>query len=271
MTDLARSFAEQLRARLGSFSPRAAIILGSGLGALGEMLENPVTIPYSELKDFPQSTIAGHRGCFLAGNLQSCPVLCMQGRIHLYEGYPPQLIAAVIKSFKLLGITSLIVTNAAGSLHRDMPPGSLMMITDHINFSGTNPLIGRNDETCGPRFPAMNYVYTAEYREQLCRIAAKHGITLHEGVYFWVSGPSFETPAEIRAYRILGADAVGMSTVPETITAAYCGLKVLGISVITNFGSGMENTSLSHEETLAQTAAATEKLTLLVRDFIKEL
>lgn len=271
MTDNCRSFAQQISERLGSRHPRILIILGSGLGALSEEISNPLSIPYSEIAGFPRSTVAGHQGRLLAGNLSGKEVLCMQGRFHLYEGYAPSLIADVIKSFKLIGIETLIVTNAAGSLREDMAPGSLMLINDHLNFSGFNPLIGPNDDDLGPRFPPMCSVYTPELRALAHQIAARRKITLHDGVYCMLSGPNFETAAEVRAYRLLGADANGMSTVPETMTAAYCCMKILGISAITNYCTGLKGGSPSHAETLATAALAADNLTALVKDFVGEL
>ncbi|MBQ8661959.1 MAG: purine-nucleoside phosphorylase [Alphaproteobacteria bacterium] len=271
MSENAHSIAGQIKARLGSRSPRIAVILGSGLGGLADEIENPLSIDYVSIKGFPVSTVAGHRGRLIAGTLSGKEVLCMQGRIHLYEGYPPAAVADIVKAFKLLGIETLIVTNAAGSLRKEMAPGSLMLIEDHLNLSGFNPLIGPNDDSFGPRFPNMNNVYTPAYRSLAQKIAEDAGITLHAGVYCMLSGPAFETPAEVRACRVLGADANGMSTVPETMTAAWCGIKVLGISALTNYCTGIEGGSPSHAETLENAAKASAGLTLLVKRFIGEL
>ena len=271
MSEKAFVFYEQIRKLLGPRVPKIAIILGSGLGGLAQEIEEPLNIDYSSIEGFPKSTVAGHKGRFIVGNLSGKEVLCMQGRIHLYEGYQASQIADIIKMFKLLGIESLIVTNAAGSLHKDMAPGSLMLIKDHLNLSGFNPLIGPNDEHFGPRFPGMSEIYTPLYRAKLKELAAKHHITLHEGVYCMLSGPAFETPAEVRMCQILGADANGMSTVPETMTAAYCGIKVLGISALTNYCTGIEGGNPSHEETLSTADKASADLTFLVKQFIGEL
>lgn len=271
MSEPAFSIAEQIRGLLGPRRPRIAIILGSGLGGLAADITDPLTIEYARLKDFPISTVAGHRGCLIAGRLEGKEVLCMQGRIHLYEGYRPAQIADIIKAFKLLGIETMIVTNAAGSLRKEMAPGSLMLIEDHLNLSGFNPLIGPNDERFGPRFPNMNEVYTPAYRQMAVELAAANHIVLHRGVYCMLSGPAFETPAEVRMCRTLGADANGMSTVPETMTAAYCGIKVLGISALTNYCTGIEGGSPSHAETLENAEKASANLTLLVKKFIGEL
>ena len=262
--------AEYIRMQIGSRRPETAVILGSGLGALGDEITAPVVIPYQNIPGFPQSTVAGHKGCLIAGRLEGRDILCMQGRIHLYEGHNPRDINLIIKVFQSLGIKNLIVTNAAGSLDYDMPPGSIMLIKDHINFSGRNPLIGSNDERYGPRFPDVSEAYTPKYRTKARQIAETLGIPLFEGVYLMVLGPNFETAAEIKAFRILGADAVGMSTVPEVICAAHSGIKVLGFSVITNFGTGMQSGAQSHQETLAQAANAAQKLTSLVKTFIRE-
>lgn len=270
MTDLYLSLSRQIQDRLGNFAPRFLIVLGSGLGSLADDVEDKIIIPYSEIQGFPVSTVSGHRGCLIAGKINGRNVICMQGRIHLYEGYQPSAIAEVIKAFKQLGISEMIVTNAAGSLMPSLPPGSLMLINDHINFSGRNPLIGPNDDSFGPRFPDMSNAYDREFRNLAHRLAKDAGIKLHDGTYLMVSGPNFETAAEIRAFQVLGANAVGMSTVPEVLAAVYCGIKVLGFSVITNYGTGLQTTPLSHQETLDNAAAAARNLTSLVKSFIKE-
>ena len=262
--------AAQIKEKLGNRRPQTAIILGSGLGGLGDEIENPRIIEYKDIEGFPQSTVSGHKGRLIAGILEGCEVLCMQGRIHLYEGHDPQTVNTIIKTFQTLGIKELIVTNAAGSLDENMAPGSIMLIKDHINFSGRNPLVGPDDEKFGPRFPDLSNAYTQSIRQQVKQIAQRENIALHEGVYLMVLGPNFETAAEIRAFRILGADAVGMSTVPEVIAAAHSGLKVLGLSVITNFGTGMHRGEQSHTETLEQAQKAAADLTRLVRAYLKE-
>ena len=271
MSDVAIAMAEQIKKRLNGLEPKIAIILGSGLGGLADEIENPQYIDYSEIDGFPVSTVAGHKGRLIAGLLEGKQVLCMQGRVHLYEGYQPTTIANIIKAFKWLGIENMIVTNAAGSLRKENKPGDLMLISDHINMSGFNPLIGPNDERFGPRFPNMNNVYTAQYRELAMKIARDNGIILHQGVYCMLSGPNFETPAEIKMCQVWGADANGMSTVPETMTAAYCGIKVLGVSALTNYCTGIEGGAPSHAETLATAAKASSSLILLVKKFVGEL
>lgn len=262
--------ADFIRSKIHNEIPETAIILGSGLGGLGEEIENPVYIDYKDIPGFPHSTVSGHKGRLIVGRLEGKSVLCMQGRVHLYEGHAPASIKLIIEVFKSLGIKNLIVTNAAGSLKLDMPPGSIMLIKDHINFSGRNPLVGPNDENYGPRFPVMNNAYNASFREKAKSIAKQQNITLHEGVYLMVLGPNFETAAEIRAFQILGADAVGMSTVPEVLCAVHCGINVLGFSVITNYGTGMIEQTHDHAETLRQADLAAANLTKLVRCFIKE-
>ncbi len=262
--------AEQIRGRLGGLRPETLIILGSGLGRLGDEIENKIIVPYAEIDGFPHSTVSGHQGQLIAGKLEGRDVLCMQGRIHLYEGHAPQSINTIIKAFQLLGIRQLIVTNAAGSLTKDMPAGSLMLISDHINLSGANPLAGPDDERFGPRFPDMSDAYSQTLRQKAKAAAGKENIRLLEGVYLMVLGPTFDTAAEIRAYRILGADAVGMSTVPEVICAVHSGMQVLGFSVITNLGTGLRDGFQSHAETLAQGEKAGADLIKLVKAFLRE-
>ena len=271
MNSRAYDLFEQIKKKLGNRSPQIAIILGSGLGGFADKITNPLYISYSEIDGFPVSTVSGHQGQLISGQISGKEVLCMQGRVHLYEGYQPSAIADIIKSFKLLGITSLIVTNAAGSLRQDMPPGSLMLITDHINISGFNPLIGTNDENFGPRFPNMNNVYTKKYQDLISSIAQENNINLYKGVYCMLSGPAFETPAEVKVCQIIGADANGMSTVPETMTACYCGINVLGISAITNYCTGISGGNPSHSETLENAAKCSQNMTQLVTKFIGEL
>lgn len=262
--------AQEIKKRIGSRSPKTAIILGSGLGSLGAEIKDQVIIPYSEIKGFPVSSVKGHSGQLIIGSLEGHEVLCMQGRVHLYEGHKPQTINTFITAFRLLGVEQLIVTNAAGSLHKDMPAGSLMLIKDHINLNIPNPLIGPDDEKYGPRFPDMSNAYDDNIRSSVKELAAELGIKLYEGVYIMALGPCFDTSAEIRAFQILGADAVGMSTIPEVISAVHCGMKVLGISVITNLGTGLRDGAQSHQETLAKAEAAGAELALLVKRYLSE-
>ena len=261
---------EQFKRLLADKRPQTAVILGSGLGSVADAVEDPLTIDYAAIEGFPRTTVTGHSGKMIVGRLGQSEVLCLQGRFHLYEGHRPQVIAEVVNALKAVGVNRLIVTNAAGSLNPEFTPGSLMLIKDHINFSGQNPLVGANDESTGPRFPDMSNAYDRDMRRQAKELAAKLGINLPEGVYLMVLGPNFETAAEIRAFRTLGADAVGMSTVPEVIAAVHAGIKVLAVSAVTNFGTGLQETPLSHEETIAGAARASSALTALITNYIKE-
>lgn len=262
--------ANYIKKQIGSLQPDTGIILGSGLGDIANSINNPIIIPYSSIPNFPQSSVSGHKGQLIIGQLNNHTVICLQGRFHLYEGHSPQIINTIIQALKVLGIQQLIVTNAAGSLNIDFAPGSIMMISDHINFSGQNPLVGFDDEKYGPRFPSMANAYPNDLRSKMRQIASSLNIKLNEGVYIMVLGPNFETAAEIRAFQILGADAVGMSTVPEVICATRCGIKVLGLSVITNYGTGMSDSTTSHTETLTQGQKASQNLSLLIQTYLKD-
>ena len=261
----------QLQQLLADKSPSVGIILGSGLGMIADGINNAQVINYTDIEGFPQTTVAGHSGKMIIGKIGNTEVLCLQGRFHLYEGHEPKVIAEVIAALKSIGIKQLIITNAAGSLNSDFAPGSLMMLNDHINFSGKNPLVGPNDDNIGPRFPDMSNAYDKDMRLKMKQIADKLHINLPEGVYLMVLGPNFETAAEIRAFRTLGADAVGMSTVPEVIAAVHAGIKVLAISAVTNFGTGIQSTPLSHQETITNAARAANDLTALITTYVKEL
>jgi xanthosine phosphorylase len=252
-------------------APRLGIVLGSGLGGIADALEDSVAIPYGELPGFPQPGVAGHGGRLVLGRLAGLPVACLQGRRHIYEGGPPTGMAVPVRALRRAGAEALLVTNAAGSLRPENGPGSLMAIADHINFLGVNPLTGPNDDAIGPRFPSLAGAYDPELRARLQAAAARLGIRLPEGVYLATAGPSFETPAEIRAFRTLGADAVGMSTVPEVILARHCGLKAVAVSAITNLAEGMGGEALSHEQTLRFAAVAAEDLVRLVAGFCEQL
>lgn len=249
-------------------NPKTAIILGSGLSGFASKLNGAKLLKYKDIEGFPESTVAGHKGELIKGYIGNNEILCLNGRFHLYEGHNPKVIADVMYILKKIGIERLIVTNAAGSLRKDFAPGSLMLINDHINFSGKNPLVGSNDEQKGPRFPSMNNAYTLSLRNKIREVAKLLNIELKEGVYLMVLGPNFETSAEVRAFGILGADAVGMSTVPEVISASYCGMEVLGISVITNYAAGLVNNTPSHQETLSEASKASDKLVELVTTFL---
>ncbi len=227
-----------------------AIILGSGLGAYGEALEERKVLPYADIPGFPVSTVPGHAGCWLSGKLHGKAVYMMQGRFHSYEGYDLQTVTLPIRVMAKLGVKTLIVTNAAGGVNINWVPGDLMIITDFINLSGKNPLTGPNLDEFGPRFPDMSQAYDADLQALARSVARKMDLEVRNGVYCWLNGPCFETPAEIRMARILGGDAVGMSTVPETIVARHCGMKVLGISCITNMAAGILKQPLNHEEVM---------------------
>lgn len=248
MSNALTTCVEFIRGRAPNFSPRVGIILGSGLGAFADTLQNATVIPYSQLPHFPQSSVSGHAGRLVLGTLDGMPVVAMQGRVHAYEGYSATQVAFPARVLCSLGIKTLVVTNAAGGINLQFHVGDLMVIKDHINLSGMNPLMGPNDEQLGPRFPDLSHAYDLQLQERLTDTAAKLGIQLRQGVYAWLSGPSYETPAEIRMLRTLGADAVGMSTVPEVIVAAHMGVKVAGISCITNLAAGITQQKLSHSE-----------------------
>ena len=265
------SAVDVIRDRAPGFTPALGIILGSGLGAVAEALEDPVTIPYQDLPDFPRPGVAGHAGSLSLGTLAGLPVAVLQGRRHVYESGDAAGMRFPVRTLKLAGAHTLLATNAAGSLRPDVGPGSLMAISDHINLLGANPLTGPNDEEVGPRFPSLRDAYDPDLRQTLHRAAGSLGIELADGVYLATAGPSFETPAEIRAFRILGADAVGMSTVPEVILARHAGLKVAAVSAITNLAEGMGGDALSHEQTLRFANAAAEDLTRLIIEFCAHL
>jgi xanthosine phosphorylase len=263
--------AEVLAARAPGFAPRLAIVLGSGLGGLADALDDAVHVPYAELPGFPELGIAGHRGRVALGRLAGLEVACLQGRRHVYEGGDPGAMRAPVRALRHAGADALLVTNAAGSLRADVGPGRLMAVADHVNLLGVNPLTGPNDDAIGPRFPSLRDAYDPELRARLHAAAARLGIDLAEGVYLATAGPSFETPAEIRAFRTLGADAVGMSTVPEVILARHCGLRVAAVSAITNLAEGMGGEELSHEQTLRNADLASRDLVRLVEAFCSEL
>lgn len=244
--------------------PEVGLILGSGLGDYADQIENPVIIPYSELPEFPVSTVFGHAGQFVIGEHKGKKVIAMQGRVHYYEGYTQRQITLPTRIMKKLGIQKLILTNAAGGVNRSFKPGTLMLISDHINYSGQNPLIGSNMDEFGPRFPDMSNVYTKALRARIKEIAKEENIELEEGVYMMFTGPSFETPAEIRMAAVVGADAVGMSTVPEAIVAAHSGIEVVGISCVTNLAAGILDQKLTHEEVMEVATMVKSKFVRLI-------
>ena len=253
------------------FQPKLGLILGSGLNEIGKRLTDATILPYQEIPGFTQSTVQGHANALSLGELNGVPIVCLQGRVHYYEGFNSEAIKTYIRTLKLLGAESLLLTNAAGSLHQDIPAGSLMMITDHINFQGHNPLIGPNEEDFGPRFFGMEDAYDPALRNLLEVASKKVTVHLAQGVYASVLGPMFETPAEIRALRLLGADAVGMSTVPEVIVARHCGLRVAAVSAITNLGAGMSQEILSHEGTLYHAQQIAQDMEKLISAFVETL
>ena len=248
--------------------PRVGVVLGSGLGAVADAVEDQVVVDYEELPGFPRPTVEGHFGRAVVGTIGGVPVAVLQGRAHLYEGGDPEALRLPVHALRAAGASILVLTNAAGSLRPEVGPGSLMAITDHINMQGVNLLVGPNDASIGPRFPSLRDAYDPLLLASLRASAAALGISLAEGVYLAVMGPTFETPAEIRAFRVLGADAVGMSTVQETIIARHCGLRVAAVSVITNLAEGMTDEPLSHEQTLRAAEAGAADLTRLLLDFI---
>jgi len=260
-----------LRQRIPGFQPRVAIVLGSGLGALADQINDAVTIAYRDLPGFPVSTVQGHAGELVCGTLGGVAVMCMRGRSHFYEGKGADVMASAIRSFKLMGCESIVLTCAAGSLRADVGPGALVALSDHINLLPGNPLVGSNDERFGPRFMSMANAYDADQRQALRRSAEALGLPWHEGVYLATSGPSFETPAEIRMMRTMGADVVGMSTVPEVITARHCGLLVLAIATITNLAEGMSDVPLSHAQTLQYAAVGAKDLMRLIPAYLQSL
>ena len=266
-----RESAEALRARLGGFAPKVLLILGSGLGALGDQVEDPIVVPYTEVPHMKRSTAPDHKGQFVFGRLSGKDVAVMQGRLHTYEGWSFADVSYPVRVLRLLGAETLVVTNAAGAVNREFDVGDIMLITDHIKLFGVSPLCGPNLDEFGPRFPDMSHVYTPALREAARKAAENLDIRLRQGVYMYFPGPQYETPAEVRAARILGADAVGMSTVPEAITAAHCGMRVLGFTLCTNMAAGVLDQPLSGEEVIAAGQAAGPKFTALVKACLEQV
>jgi len=253
------------------FEPEIGIILGSGLGGLAEKIENPFVIDYKDIPSFPVSTAPGHKGRFVFGMLSGKKVVCMQGRFHYYEGYSTEQIVLPIRVMKLLGVKTLILTNAAGGINLNFNVGDIMIITDHINLTGTNPLIGKNDSRFGERFTDMSYTYTPSLVELAEKNANALGIEVRKGVYLGLTGPSYETPAEIRAFRTLGADTVGMSTVFEVIAAAHCGMNILAFSLVTNMAAGVLDKKLTEEEVLEIGAKKGEQMQKIIAKTVETL
>lgn len=254
----------------GVEAPTVGLILGSGLGELANEATEAIAIPYEEIPGFPVSTVEGHAGQLVYGTLGEKKVLAMQGRFHYYEGYSMKEVTFPVRVMKALGVDSLVVTNAAGGVNHDFNPGDLMIINDHINLTGDNPLLGSNDSTLGERFTDMSEAYDKQYQEIIRESAKTLDVTLQEGVYLGLTGPTYETPAEIRMIRTLGGDAVGMSTVPEVIVARHAGIRVAGISCITNLAAGMQET-LNHEEVVETTQRVKETFKSLVKDVVSKL
>ena len=266
-----RESADFLQNKLGKFKPEILMILGSGLGQFGELVEDPIFVPYPEIPHFRHSTAPGHKGRFVFGRLAGKNVAVMQGRVHLYEGYSPEEAAYGVRVMKLLGAKTLIVTNAAGAVNTAYRPGEITLISDHILLFPRSPLTGPNDERFGVRFPDMSAVYTPALRALAKKAAAELGIRLNEGVYMYFPGPQYETPAEIRAARLLGADMAGMSTVPEAIAARHCGMDVLGFSLATNMAAGILDQPLTEEEVLETGEACKEAFGRLMLRILKTL
>ena len=253
------------------FQPLVALVLGSGLGDFAKNLRVECTIPYSEIEGFPVSTVAGHDGRFIFGWLDQVPVVCMKGRVHFYEGYEVSDVVMPIRLMKRLGAKFLFLTNAAGGLNEKFQPGDLMMIRDHISFFVPNPLIGPNPESLGTRFPDMSNVYDQDLQNVIWEVASQEGIRIQEGVYTQLTGPSYESPAEIKALRALGTDAVGMSTVVEAIAANHAGMRICGISCISNLAAGMSIVKLNHKEVQETADRAAAKFTALVSGVIRKM
>ena len=260
-----RQAAAQITTALGGLKPKIALILGTGLGGLARLVENPVVLAYTDLPGFPLLTVAGHAGQLIIGTLGSVPVIVLNGRKHFYETSDAYPLKTMIRAMKAAGVETLFLSNAAGSLRAHIGVSELMLITDHINFLGLNPLVGPNDESFGPRFVPVSDAWDAGLRAKIKAVAQQQGVKLHEGVYVAFRGPSFETPAEIRMAQGWGADAVGMSSVPDCLIARHCGLKVAGVSCITNMGAGLSDENLSHAHTIemaSRGAGAFERLVL---------
>jgi purine-nucleoside phosphorylase len=281
--DQAAEAAEFIRSKYAK-PIKTAVVLGSGLGSFADQLKDPVKIPYEAIPHFARSTVEGHAGQLVLGAIDGFPVAVQQGRFHFYEGYDMQQVTFPMRTFGLMGIENVILTNAAGSLSSDMEPGSLMLISDHLNCMGVNPLRGANDKRFGPRFPDMTSAYDTDLQKIVVEAAAdiakerfekgkdeKLTDFLHRGTYCGLSGPTYETPAEIHMYRLLGADAVGMSTVPEAIVARHQGMRVLGISCITNFGAGMTNDAIDHDHVMSTGERVADIFKELLRRLIREI
>lgn len=251
--------------------PRVGIVLGSGLGGLADALTDAVAVPFAELPGWPAASAPGHAGRLLLGRLDGVPAVCLQGRLHLYEGNSERLVVEPVLLMRRLGAQVIVLSNAAGGIRVDWPAGTLMLITDHLNLTGRSPLIGANDDALGSRFPDLVNAWSPRLNELMRQAAADEGVTLEEGVYAGLIGPTYETPAEVRMLRTLGADAVGMSTVLEAIVARWAGADVVGVSLVTNPGAGITGNPLSHEEVLEAAAEAGSRFQALIRSFVRRL
>lgn len=251
--------------------PDVAIVLGSGLGKLADHIENPTVIPYEEISGFPKPTVTGHGGKLVIGKVGESCVAVMQGRVHLYEGHSPEDVVLPVRTLGVLGIKTLVLTNAAGGINPAFSPGDLMVIRDHINLQGANPLTGQNDDSLGTRFPDMSEAYNKKFSDIIVECALENGIKIQNGVYAGLPGPTYETPAEVNMLKILGADAVGMSTVAECIAANHMGIQVCGVSLITNMAAGISKTKLTHEEVKETADKATEYFIALMIKVLTKL
>lgn len=263
--------ADFIRSKIGTFSPKVAMVLGSGLGFMGDAVEEAVAVPYRDIPHFKVSTAPGHKGQLVFGTLGGQKVAVMQGRMHHYEGYSYEEVSYAVRVLHLLGADTLIVTNAAGCVHTGWQAGDLMLITDHIKLFSQSPLRGENLPEFGVRFPDASKLYTPRLQELARQTAQEQGLTLREGVYFYCYGPQYETPAEVRAARILGGDAVGMSTAPEVVVAGHCGMEVLGITLLSNMAAGILDQPLSEREVLDAAEAAKEKFSGLIRACLRRM
>jgi len=267
--DILKEDLEVIHKKELGFKPKIGFIAGSGIGHLADELEDRIVIPYTDLPHFPQSTVKGHEGSMVLGTLEETPIVFLKGRVHMYEGLDSEKIKVLIRTIHLMGCDKLIITNAAGSTRKDIDAGEIVLITDHINFIGDNPLVGPNDEEFGSRFVSMENAYDKTLREELLLTAKECDIPLHTGVYLAIKGPCFETAAEVEAFKRLGADLLGMSTIPEVIVADHCGMRVAAISAVVNLGTGISEKEISHENTLRFAKICADKIIKLIKEFLK--